>query len=322
MLNLFSPPVLRRDDERECLSQALQANIVSLVDRLQFNLSDLPDQLITAGHMTEDECRMLRKDISSRKDQVRYLVSRTKCRDLDDIEKFLQLLNREIPDVVAKIRAKFAENKRNNVRCATCALCQCSNNIDIKDVVDTLWSVRAVSDGFYNEVIACAKPRGSQENLWKALVDICNSKNSTERKKVYGMLFEFMKKKGNFEFIIKPMSCMLEKGGRLECRCHSRLKTSLSDRGSYGVSTSCSPRSSVSEGSYRQSSFSGDYSQEIVQVEERLRKGGKARKLERQAEIDRSDFEETLPKQRVRRPEYKVLFNLELRFHRSMIFRM
>ena len=274
---------------------------MSLVDRLQVNVSDLPDQLITAGHMTEDECRMLRNDISSRKDQVRYLVSRTKCRDICDIEEFLQLIERGIPDVVANIRAKFEENKRNNVRSETCALCQCANNIDIKDVVDTLWSVRAISDGFYNEVIACTKPRGSQEHLWKALVDICNSKNSKERKDIFGMLFDFIRKKGNFEFIIKPLSGMLDRDRRLECCCHTSLKACLSSTGSYGAVSSCSPISSLSGGSCSQSSFSCDRSQEKVSFEERIDIGGqggsmKTRKLERQAAIDECDLEETRPK--------------------------
>ena len=184
---------------------------MALVDRLQFNLSSLPDQLISSGHMTEEECQMLQNDITSRKDQARYLVSRTKYRDLRDIENFLQMVENEIPEVVAKIRAQFEENKSNNIKCTTCAICQCSNNIDIKDYVDILWSNRAVSDSFYNEVIACAKPRGSQELLWKALVDICNSKQKKERQLVYGILFDFMLKKGNFEFIVKPLKGMLEK---------------------------------------------------------------------------------------------------------------
>ena len=103
---------LSRDDERECLSQALQSSVVDLVDRLQFNYSTLPDQLISAGHMTEDECRMLRDDITPRKDQVRYLVSRTKCRDLKDIQRFLELIESEVPDVVSKIQSQFEENKQ------------------------------------------------------------------------------------------------------------------------------------------------------------------------------------------------------------------
>ena len=295
----FAALRLSRDDERECLSQALQSNIVDLVDRLQFNYSALPDQLISAGHMTEDECRMLRNDITSRKDQVRYLVSRTKCRDLQDVQRFLQLIESEVPDVVSKIQDQFEENKQNNVKCKTCALCQCTNNVDIKDIVDILWSVRAVSDGFYNEVIACSKPRGSQDLLWKSLVDICNSKQNQEKRKAYVVLFEFMRKKGNFDFIVKPLQCMLEKDGRLECHCHSSLKASYSDRSSFGVLSSCSPRSSWSES--RQSTFSGEFNHEIEQVDERLRRdyGVVGKRLERQARIDDNRSELTTPKQRV-----------------------
>ena len=301
---------MSKNDERECMSQALQSNIVALVDRLQFNLTDLPDQLITSGHMTEDECRMIRYDVTSRKDQVRYLVSRTKCRDLKDIEKFLQLVEGEIPDVVAKIRAQFDENKKNNVKCTTCALCQCSVNVDIKDAVDILWSMRAVSDGFYNEVVASGKPRGSQDTLWRSLVDICNGKQTKERQKVYGILFDFIQSKGNFDFIVKPLKCMLDKTGRLDCNCSSTIKNSLSERSSYGVTdresygviSSCSPRSSIS-GSQR-STFSGEFSQEVERysdnyLEERLGRDYKIhRPLTRQAAFD-TITAETSPKQQV-----------------------
>ena len=304
----FSFTALSRDDEREYLSQALQTNIVDLVDRLQFNYSALPDQLISAGHMTEDECRMLRNDIRSRKDQVRYLISRTKCRDLKDIQRFLQLIEPEVPDVVTKIREKFDENKRNNVKCTTCALCQCTNNVDIKDIVDILWSMRAVSDGFYNEVIACPKPRGSQELLWKSLVDICNSKQNKEKRKTYAMLFDFMGKKGNFDFIVKPLQRMLEKDGRLECHCHSTFKSS-SERSSFGVLSSCSPRSSYSMSESRQSTFSGEFNREIVeQVGEQVRRkseGLVGRKLERQERIEDHRPELSTSRQSVSRNDNK-----------------
>ena len=308
IFNIFFAALrMSKNDERECLSQALQANIVALVDRLQFNLSDLPDQLISSGHMTEDECRMLRNEFSSRKDQVRYLVSRAKCRDLKDIEKFLQLIDREIPDVVEKIRDQFEENKRNNVKCTTCALCQCANNVDIKDAVDILWSMRAVSDGFYNEVVACTKPRGSQETLWRTLIEICNGKQTKEKQKVFSILFEFIRTKGSFEFIVTPLKCMLQKNGRLDCHCYSSIKTSLSERGSYGVMSSCSPRSSWSES--RQSTFDEDFNQESERSTELLEEGSRRdvpntkKKLMHQQALDDDRTEETIPKQ-------KVYFNL------------
>ena len=283
---------------RECLSRALQANVIAIVDRLQFSLSNLPEQLIGAGHLTEDECRMIRDDLS-RKDQVRYLVSRTKSRDLQDIEKFLDLIENEVPDVVYKIREQFEENIKNNIKYTTCSLCLCSNNIDIKDATDVLWSMGVVSDGFYNEVVACPKPRGGQEQLWKSLIDICNNKPKREKQKVYGKLFEFIRRKGNFDFIVKPLKQMLERDDRIECRCHSVVKPNMVNWGSYSELSCCSPRSSTSEG--RLSSFSGEFGNlkeatEAAEDGSTKEKRPDLRNLRRQTSFSE---EQTIPKQRV-----------------------
>ena len=258
------------DDERECLAQALQSNIVQLVDRIQFSYSDLPEQMISGGHITEDECRKIRDDFS-RKDQVRYLISRTKGRSLSDMQTFLELIDKEAPDVVKKIKDKFEENKRKNVKCTTCALCQCFNIIDIKDVVDNLWSEQAIPDGFYNEVVACTKPRGSQTNLWNRLLDFLNSKQNQERKELFENLFRSILSRGKFDFLVKPMQRMVNTDKVLKCNCFLVRKTSLLKRynntssNHYDSLSSCSPRSSYSE---RQSStLSRELNQDFETVE-------------------------------------------------------
>ena len=239
-------------DERECLAKALQANIVPLVDCLQFNYSELPEMMISGGHITEDECRMIRDDLS-RKDQVRYLISRTKGRSLGDMQAFLAIISKDAPDVVQKIKDKFEENKRNNVKCTTCALCQCYNTIDIKDIVDNLWSEQAIPDGFYNEVVACSKPRGSQTNLWIRLIDFLNSKQNSERMILFENLFNSILLKGNFGFLVKPMRQLVNVRNVLECNCFLMRKMSLDRRLSCwssnrpDSSSTCSPRSSYSD---------------------------------------------------------------------------
>ena len=299
ILSCFSTAV-----RRECLSRALQANVIPMVDRLQFNLCTLPEQLIGAGHITEDECKMIRDDLS-RKDQIRYIISRTKSRDLQDIETFLELIEREVPDVVAKIREQFEENIKTNNKYTTCSLCLCSNNIDIKDATDILWSMGVVSDGFYNEVVACPKPRGGQGHLWKTLVEICNNKPKKEKQKVYGKLFQFIRKKGNFEFIVKPLQLMLERDDRIECHCYTVLKPNMVSWGSCNELSYCSPRSSTSGASEgRLSSFSGDFSslKEGDLAEDRARKEKRtdARKFQRQSSLCEDTSQETIVKQRVR----------------------
>lgn len=219
---------LSEDDERECLSQALQANVSSLIDRLHFNMSYLPEALISSGQITEDECRMIRDDLS-RKDQVRYLVSRTKGRDLKDIHGFLKIVEPDAPDIVKKIYLLFEENKRNGIKCTKCALCQFTNNLNIKDIIDCLWGSMVIPDGLYNEVVACSKQRGSQDYLWQQLIETCNSQPNIKRKGVYDELFKATLQRGNFEFIANPLKKMVEKQGILRCNCRCNIMLPRSD---------------------------------------------------------------------------------------------
>lgn len=53
---------------RECLSRAVQAHIIPIVDSLDFNRSNLPEELISAGHITEEECAAIRDEKRTRKD--------------------------------------------------------------------------------------------------------------------------------------------------------------------------------------------------------------------------------------------------------------
>ena len=174
-------------------------------------------------------------------------MSRTKSRDLADMKRFLELLEKETPDVVAMINKTFEENKKINVKCTTCALCLCSSNIDIKDVIDMLWSSRAIPDGFYNEIIACTKSLGSQKQQWKTLVDILNSKHN-KKKIAYETLFNSILSRGNFDFIVRPLRVMLEKEGRLDCHCHSPvMMTSLQMSIGSTSTSSHSPMTTPSE---------------------------------------------------------------------------
>ena len=261
---------MSKDDERECLAQALQANIIPLVDRLQFNYSEIPERLIGAGHMTEDECRMIRDELS-RKDQVRYLVSRVKSRDLSDMRRFLEILEKEAPDIVARIDKAFKDNRKNNVKCKTCALCTCFSNVDIKDVSDMLWSSMVIPDGFYNEIIACTKPLGSQRHFWKTMIDILNGKH--DKKNAYESLFSSILSRGNFDFIVKPLRVMLEKEGRLDCHCHSSLRMTSFEL-SIGSTSSHSPMttpgsrlSAPSETEYTDDNLDATYRKRVARFE-------------------------------------------------------
>ena len=212
------------------------------------------------------------RDELSRKDQVRYLVSRVKSRDLSDMKRFLEVLEREASDVVATINKTFEENRKNNVKCRTCALCLCSSNVDIKDVSDMLWSSRVIPDGFYNEIIACTKPLGSQKHMWKILVDILNGKH--DKKAAYETLFSSILNRGNFDFIVKPLRVMLEKEGRLDCHCHSSIRMTSFEL-SIGSTSSHSPMttpsgsrlSAPSETEYTEDNLDTTYRQKVVRFE-------------------------------------------------------
>ena len=237
-------------EERECLAQALQANIRYIVDSLHFTESNLPDQLISSGQITEDECSQIR-NIRSRKDQIRYLINRTKGRDLKDIKTVIELIRSQIPDVVDKIYEQFEENKYNHVRCRTCALCQCFTAIDIKDVIDDIWSKQAVSDGFYNKVILSTDPRGCQTDLWKQLIDSLNRQEGETKREIYDSLFSAILSRGSFDFLVRPMQRSLSQCTVLKCKCFS-----AEDIPPLTSASTDSQPSSTSSGSARNSIYS------------------------------------------------------------------
>lgn len=240
---------------RECMSQALQANIVPIVEGLEFTRSELPEQLIGAGHMTEEECDSIRT-YKNRKDQIRFVVSRTKSRSLQDMEFFLGLITHQIPHVVNQIMEQFESNLKRNDTTTKCELCLCFENIDVKEVVDRLYSIGAISDSFYRNTINCSKPRGCQEYLWQKLIDICNNKQTAEKQKVFHILFKYIQKvgeRGTFDFIATGLKNMFYVERKLSCHCQYpfNFKTQLSERDSNDSSrlssSYYSPRSSASD---------------------------------------------------------------------------
>ena len=228
------------------MAQALQANVGPLVDQLEFNSSYLPEQMIGAGCITEDECRMIRDDLS-RKDQVRHLLCRAKGRDMHDMTTFLKLIEKYVPDVVKKINEVFEMNKRKGVRCTKCALCQCKESIDIKEIIDEVWSIGAIPDGFYSEVVASKKPRGSQDYFWKLFFEVCNDHGLYDRERIYHKLFSALLQRGNFGFIVNPLTSMFERDKILVCKCQCGIKVKSLDTVSIDSWSSWTPRSLTSD---------------------------------------------------------------------------
>ena len=282
------------------MSQALQANIVLIVEGLEFTQSTLPEQLIQAGHMTEEECNSVRTD-KSRKDQIRYIVSRTKSRSLQDMEQFLVMIGQQIPQVVNKIWDQYESNLKRNDTSVKCMLCLCFENIDVKEIVDELWSTGAVPDSFYRDAINCSKPRGCQENLWQELIYICNNKQTAEKQKAFNILFEYIKKvgkSGGFDFIVTGLKSMFEAERKLTCHCQMsvNVKSQLSERESNASSksySSLSPRSSASD-ERRSLRLSDDLYKETDIDEDNQRTH---RKIVRQSSMEDDMAESTIPKE-------------------------
>ena len=313
------------------MSQALQANIVAIVEGLEFTRSVLPEQLIEAGHMTEEECDSIRA-YKNRKDQIRFVVSRTKSRSLQDMADFLELIKQQIPHVVTKIWEQFDSNLKRNDTSIKCKLCLCFENINVKEVVDILWSMGAVSDSFYRNTINCSNPRGCQEYLWQKLIDICNNKQTTEKQKVFSILFDYIQRvgergqrdgepgqrigeRGTFDFIVTGLKTMFDVEKKLSCHCQLpfNFKTQLSERDSNDSnrlsSSYYSPRSSASderrsrlsddlykEPDIRRSRLSDDLYKEPDIDEESQRT---YRKIVRPSSLNEDMTDETVPKQKV-----------------------
>lgn len=233
--------VLKRHENALCLAKAVQKHMVSLVDKMPFNESSIPDELIAEGCITEDECKRVREK-KERKEQVRKVVLLIRGRSFPVLKKFLNILEREhnCPTVVAAIWDSFEElDKTNCISQKCCGVCSLKTHVDIRYVIDKLWEEEAISDILYEQMSEVTELKGSQSNSWDTLLHECTTKNTID------ILISALNTKGHYSHIAKELRTQIKLGSGTQCAClYQEFKSP--GRESPDSASSCLPYSSYS----------------------------------------------------------------------------
>lgn len=199
-----------KDIEADCLGKALQENIVTLVEDIQFSSSGLGDLLIGNDCLTGDECAALCS--LSHKDQIRNAVRLIKGRSYEVIRKFLKCVQRFHPEASDKIWKTFEDKRKNFVCDRLCAYCKLKRSIDIRYVADNVWSIDGISDSVYADVVSHTSYNITDDSKWERFAEACNK---SENKKILKTIINALERKGYYSHIIPS----LKRETKLACRC-------------------------------------------------------------------------------------------------------
>lgn len=201
---------LSSDIEAACLGKALQENIVTLVEDIQFSSSGLGDLLIGNDCLTGDECAALYP--LNPKDQIRNTVRLIKGRSFEVIKKFLKCVQRFHPEVSEMIWKSFEEKKRNFVSEKLCIYCKLKRSIDVRYIADYIWSIDGISDDVYADIVSHTRYNVTGDAKWERFADACNKSNN---KKILKTIVYALERKGYYSHLIPS----LKRETKLVCRC-------------------------------------------------------------------------------------------------------
>lgn len=220
-------------EERDCLANALQFHVEDLIDGVVFHESELPDLLLAEDCLTEDECASVRK-LNNRKDQIRFLLSLIKGRDLRVLKGFLKHIEDQNPSVAERINKTFENNKKNGVKRKACALCMMIEDLDVKQVADSLWSLQVINTKLYQRIV---RSDGSQSELWKEVIYSLKVLDHRTVEIAQKKLIRAICRKNLYTHLAESVKDMLVKNhGIFVCNCEQKL--CLPRRTSFGDTTS------------------------------------------------------------------------------------
>lgn len=225
-------------DDRECMAQALQCSIKSLVDGLLFTDSELPDNLTSGGCLTDEENSRIRK-LPCRKDQIRILVCLIKGRDFHVMKKFIKYVSQQNPNLAKSIQVNFENNKQKFVGTSVCTFCKLINHCDVKDVIDCLWEYQLIMDDLYTTICHSDAPVGAQRKLWTELVQSLKDLTIKKKNLANKELRNALKMKGVFKYLEDKVNI-----SNLVCSCRFKSQYRRCTSVSSSEEESCYPDSS------------------------------------------------------------------------------
>lgn len=170
----------------------------------------------------------------SQKDQIRSLLMCLSRYGEDNFLKFVKALDTERPDLAKNLHGDFerqkSEHSEENITCIKCCI---YNLVDIKDVVDDLYSKGLVDYSFLDRTLA-TPVRNARRQLWNEVFLRMRSETDDNRNKYYEALKDDILKKYKSVFSHFPDFDINE--NTMKCLCKGK---------SYAESTSSNPENDL-----------------------------------------------------------------------------
>lgn len=216
---LFSEPLL--PDHRECLARALQTNVAALVESLATGQGDLQQALLTDKCITKEELDDVIKlpDVKSRTRATLVLI---KGRDLGVLDNFFKRLRKQRESLYKSVMDAYEVNKRDGLQNKQCVLCKLRSRVNLKYIIDMLWSSGIVDDDLFQQVRGTPLPGGAQELLWQRTVYSINLYMRKDKLKVMSTVKESLCRFHHYDDLANALETYLEASDSLECMCDPR----------------------------------------------------------------------------------------------------
>lgn len=205
----------------------MRKNIHLIENDLLVSESSLIDKLQVSGYLSEEDVKTL-KD-RNRTDQAHIFAQHLEVMDEESFFDIVRILKEcsfhhiasalELSYSVFKYEVAYIASEEKH---SICPICRLKREVDIKEMRSDLKKEDLLSYKLYRDINECCVPKGSQDVLWKSLLDSLKSCRQSDVETRFMKMLNTPKHKGLFE-------CFQENyPTRFECRCHhARIKNNI-----------------------------------------------------------------------------------------------
>ncbi|XP_053396411.1 uncharacterized protein LOC128545924 [Mercenaria mercenaria] len=213
---------------RECLSKAIQWNVVDLVKAASEGQS-----IILPKWLCREEIKTI-KIGSDRKNHLRRFLCILINKDFVTMQEWLQSckLDEKVVKRVWETFEEFSDIETNKSR-MKCFRCRLVETVNVLDVVDHLFSAEIISSELYLKISCSELIVGAQEGLWKEVLEECRryihpKALVTAFKISMTDKLSLLNDKEKFEYeSLLSMTDETEPAGLFTCHCQERCSKSF-----------------------------------------------------------------------------------------------
>ena len=219
-----SEPLL--PEYRECLTRSLQENMAAIVEGLNEGRGQsvegqghLYEFMFSDGCITKEE----RDDVSklqNTKDRTRATVVLIKDKDIPVLEKFLKRLKTRNETIYRKVMDAYERNKKSGFKNKHCVLCRLMSRVNVRYIVDMLWSAGIIDDDLFHQVRASSLPAGAQGHFWQHMLNAINGAITKNKLKVISTLNESLCRYHHYDDLALALETHLDGNDSLKCTCN------------------------------------------------------------------------------------------------------